>query len=55
MLRHALELVVFMDLPVVDESFVNESPASRALEKVHTASKAVETSFNFMAYFETSV
>jgi hypothetical protein len=40
---------------MVKGSFTNEASASRALEEVESASKAVETSCSFMLYAETSV
>lgn len=40
---------------MVEGSFTNEASASRALEEVESASKAVETSCSFMLYAETSV
>lgn len=40
---------------MVKGSFANEASASRALEEVESASKAVETSCSFMLYAKTSV
>lgn len=40
---------------MVKGSFTNEASASRALEQVESASKAVGTSCSFMLYAKTSV
>jgi hypothetical protein len=39
---------------MVEDSCTNEPSTSSALEKVHSATKAVEMSCNFMLYSETS-
>jgi hypothetical protein len=53
--RHSLRIALLVDSPMDEASCGNELAGSSALENVHSVSKAVETSGNFMLYTETSV
>lgn len=57
-LQHPHQIAALEDLPMLEGSSrtsTNEVSVSKALEEEESASKAVETSCNFMVYAKTSV